>query len=264
VSRGRTSLVTIGGLILITAACVAAGWLSPTPNQQFKDAAAVLSISTGIAVGIERFIEGFWTVAGQLSNTWWPLSVPPKGIETLVSDLDTMLKPLYDQTDAVVRQLAATGVKTQGELSRANSVLAKLKERVNSIQQGGDGANLQLDGALALQGIDYLSKLDDRLGGTAKSATDGMNAALNFLVSFKNNPARRLVSLFLGVLLGLAVTGTLGLDLVGAAAGITSSSKFHWGVMASGLAVGLGSSPTHEVIRSIQEYKNSRKAVAAG
>jgi len=264
VTRGRTGIVTIGGLILTIAACVAAGWLSATPNQQFKDAAAVLSISTGIAVGIERVIEGFWTVAGQLASTWWPLSAPAKGIETLVGDLDTMLKPLYDQTDAVVRQLAATGVKTQGELNRANSVLAKLKERVSTIQNGGDGANIQLNGALALQGIDYLSRLDARLSGTAKSATDGLNAAVNFLVSFKNNPARRLISLFLGILLGLAVTGILGLDLVGAAAGITSSSKFHWGVMASGIAVGLGSSPTHEVIRSIQEYKNSRKAAQAG
>jgi hypothetical protein len=263
VSRGRTSFVTIGGLILGIAACVAAGWLSPTPNQQFKDAAAVLSISTGIAVGIERFIEGFWTVAGQLSNTWWPLSAPAKAIESLVGDLDTVLKPLYDQADAVVRQLAATGVKTQGELNRANSVLAKLKERVTTIQDGKDPANLQLNAALALQGIDYLSRLDARLTGTAKSATDGMSAALNFLVSFKNNPARRLISLLLGILLGSAVTGTLGLDLVGAAAGITSSSKFHWGVMASGIAVGLGSNPAHEVIRSIQEFKNAKKAASA-
>ena len=52
-------------------------------------------------MGIERFIEGFWTVAGQLSNTWWPLSAPAKAIESLVGDLDTVLKPLYDQADAV-------------------------------------------------------------------------------------------------------------------------------------------------------------------
>lgn len=264
VTRARTSLVTIGGVIILIGACLAAGWLSPTPNQQFKDAAAVLAIATGIAVGIERFLEGFWTVAGGLSNTWWPLKVPAKGIEELLGDMNTTLKPLYDQTDAVLSQLSATGAKTQDELDSANAVLAKLKDRVNAIQDGGDAANLQLNGALVLQGIDYLSRLDTRLMDTAKDAWNGVNIALNFLVSFKNNPTRRLVSLFIGALVGLAVTGTLGLDLLGAAAGVSLSSKFHWGVIASGILVGLGSNPTHEVIRSIQEYKNTKKTAAGG
>lgn len=60
-------------------------------------------------------------------------------------------------------------------------------------------------------------------------------------------------------LLGLVVA-VLRPDLLKATGGISLSSAFHWGVVASGTLVGLGSNPTHEVIRSLQEYEGSKKA----
>jgi hypothetical protein len=258
VSRGRTGVVTIIGVIVLSIGCLVTGTWSPRPNAQFKDAAAALTLTAAIAVGIERLLEGFWTVVGQLANTWWPLNVPARAIESLVGDMDTALQPLFQQADAVLKQLGATGAKTQEELANAGQILAKLKDRVKNLQPGG--SDIQLNGALVRHGIDYLGRLDGQLSSVAKAASGDVNAALNFLVTFQNNPGRRLLSLLLGAGLGLAVCGTLGLDLIGAAAGVTSAAKFHWGVAASGIVVGLGSNPTHEIIRSIQEYKNSKKA----
>ncbi len=70
--------------------------------------------------------------------------------------------------------------------------------------------------------------------------------------------------LYIGILLGLIVSTAFGLDLLAAAGASTSGSPSallpHLGVAITGLIMGLGSNPTHEIIRAIQEYKDNLKS----
>src|SRR5207244_2208268 len=95
----------------------------------------------------------------------------------------------------------------------------------------------------------------------------------DFVATFKDNPGRRLYSVLLGVVIGVLVAAVFGLDLFAAiqsapvAAGapaVKSGSLFDplpsLGIAVTGLVMGLGSNPTHEVIRAIQEFKKAKKA----
>jgi hypothetical protein len=67
-----------------------------------------------------------------------------------------------------------------------------------------------------------------------------------------------------GTLLGLLITGLLRLDLVQAifqspTFGNVFDLQFYWGIIFTGIVMGLGSNPTHEVIRVLQEYKKTLK-----
>jgi hypothetical protein len=86
--------------------------------------------------------------------------------------------------------------------------------------------------------------------------------------SFKDNPGRRLISLYVGAMAGLAVAGIFGLDLfsavmaepsgeAAASSPLTAHPKLN--IVLSGIIMGLGASPTHEVIRLVQEYKERQK-----
>jgi hypothetical protein len=91
---------------------------------------------------------------------------------------------------------------------------------------------------------------------TAKSSIKGVQ---DFLTRFKDNPGRRLISIFLGAFFGLVLAGAFGLDVFQAVMeGGPERNVGH--VIITGLMIGLGSSPTHEVIRAIQEFKKSHKS----
>jgi hypothetical protein len=85
-----------------------------------------------------------------------------------------------------------------------------------------------------------------------------------------------LVSLFIGIVLGIIVASMFRLDLV---QGVLMSSmpanpedipdaiKYTspaLRIIFTGVVVGLGSNPTHEVIRAVQEYKETQKGAQAG
>jgi hypothetical protein len=60
-------------------------------------------------------------------------------------------------------------------------------------------------------------------------------------------------------MLGLILAGVFGLDVFQAVLEGAKESQKKWQIIFTGLMIGLGSNPTHEVIRAIQEYKKSRK-----
>lgn len=79
-----------------------------------------------------------------------------------------------------------------------------------------------------------------------------------FVTSFTDNPARKLASLAIGALLGLAVAGFMGLNLFLAA--LDEPSDLFAGVggiMLTGIIIGFGANPTHEVIKALQGRKPS-------
>lgn len=112
--------------------------------------------------------------------------------------------------------------------------------------------------------IDELQKLSPEVGATVNLANQSVAVLADFADTFKNNPARQLISLYIGILLGLIVSAAFGLDLLQAAGVPTSGGPSallpHLGVAITGLIMGLGSNPTHEIIRAIQEYKDNLKS----
>jgi len=91
----------------------------------------------------------------------------------------------------------------------------------------------------------------------------------DFLGTFTDNPGRRLLSIQIGVFAGILVAAIGGLDVVAGVQNqdVTDPLKLVpmtiGGVIFTGLMMGLGSSPTHEVIQTLQQYKRQRKAASA-
>ena len=107
-----------------------------------------------------------------------------------------------------------------------------------------------------------------RFGDASAALSTSITGVTDFLASFKDNPGRRILSLELGIIGGLAVALFTGVDVFAgvanqgqpAASLVTASIG---GILFTGVLMGLGSSPTHEVIRVLQESKTARKAATS-
>jgi hypothetical protein len=262
---------TASALLLVVAALVA--WLAPETNARFADAAAALAFVTAAAVGIERTIETGWTVVGNLVGTFWPLNAVAKQVDQMVADLDEALKPFHEELTEDLARLAEVNADMQAGLAAAQAQVRQLKGRFDGLKElPHDNQRLQLLATAAARNIKLLSeKYGEQLpdlnlkeaGLVAGEAIDGLQ---NFAASFKDNPGRRLISLYVGAMLGLALAGAFGLDLFaavmdpardGADSVLTAHRRLN--IVLTGVIIGLGSSPTHEVIRAVQEYKKNRK-----
>jgi hypothetical protein len=108
----------------------------------------------------------------------------------------------------------------------------------------------------------YLKAVHEDLTQISKESEAYISSISDFVATFKDNPARRLISIVIGAILGLVVAGFMRLDIVAAAGGIEFGNNGlgnGLGVAITGLLVGLGSSPTHEAVRALQKYKESKK-----
>ena len=263
-SKRQVYGIVTGGLVAMVVFSALVGLLSPAPNVTFRDATAALLVAGSAAVAIERAIEAFWTVMGQLRSTYWPLNVPDEALAVLTHGLNDTLNPLVSQAQADLDQFRVAGNLTVQELATADDRLSSIRTRIAALQSGTLGTN-QLAATAAVVNRE-LAVLQGQVPGITEVATrarDQVNALGDFASTFAQNPGRRLISLFAGAVLGLCFAGVTGLDIVHAAAGTTSAGWFHWGVVVSGIVLGLGSNPTHELIRSIQEYKQGQKAANA-
>ena len=104
---------------------------------------------------------------------------------------------------------------------------------------------------------------------TGKIAGTALSGLSDFLATFKDNPGRRLLSIEIGIFAGILVAAVGGLDVIAGVQnqGVTDPTKLLpmtiGGIVFTGLVMGLGSSPTHEVIQTLQQYKEQRKLDAA-
>lgn len=236
-------------------------------NSIFKESAPVLTFIGSAAVAIERLIEAVWTFIGGVAGTYWPLNLINKQVNAMVGELDSAIKPVYEQANAAIDELAKAGKLVGDDIQKAKDEVAALEKRFNQFKNElpQDNERVQLLVATASQHADYLKKKYNEAApkiDQAKSIADAsINGLQNFVASFKDNPGRRLISIFLGVILGLVVAGYFRLDLFQAIlTPPTDWPKEHIGyIILTGIVIGLGSSPTHEVIRAVQEYKKSKK-----
>src|SRR5439155_26935375 len=107
------------------------------------------------------------------------------------------------------------------------------------------------------------SRVDAAIGNAIPAVREAFNdativatGAVDLLAGFKDNPAKKMMSLAIGMGLGLLVAGFLRLDLFAAAgAPLASGSKIlgsdvavlpFMGAAVTRLVLGLGSSPPHQ------------------
>jgi hypothetical protein len=79
------------------------------------------------------------------------------------------------------------------------------------------------------------------------------------------------MSLYAGAVLGLVAAAVLGLDAIqavfgGVPSGLLAGKAYAWlpgiGAAVTGLAMGAGATPTHELIKALKEAKERNKARA--
>ena len=128
-----------------------------------------------------------------------------------------------------------------------------------------DSQRVQLITASAQRSVTYFGSRYQELRDAATIAGSGIAGITDFVATFKDNPGRRMISLFGGALVGLLMAWALHLDVFRTVLETPAPAQPavllpFVGVALTGMLMGLGANPTHEVIRILQEIKNRRKA----
>jgi hypothetical protein len=273
-------------LLVVFAVCAAIAWLvaPATANQGFKDSASVLAFVSLTAVAIERCIEGFFGLMAGRFGQWWPLKAVKLEFDTFEAKTNETLGPVVKQTvdeltaakdlagqsqDEVTRiqglidQVDAEQRRLSGRFADATTKLVPGSERLARVGEINTAMTTFLHG-IHTQTATYTTGAQALLATTGEAA----DRASAIIASFTDNPARRLASLLLGASLGVLVAAGVGLNLFAATlVGPDGSTRDlpqvvagTLGVVLTGIVIGLGSAPTHEVVKSLQTYKDSRTA----
>jgi hypothetical protein len=263
----QTVLLIVGLASLVLAIAIAIAYvLADDTKSGFSNSMSAVAFISGAAVGIERTIEAMWTTLGGVLGGYWPLNLINKQVKVLTDELDTTLKPFHE--DAIAKLAAAKNdvnltTEQVKKLEDAPGDIARLKARFDELRKLAPGnQRVQLLAAAAAQNVSFIKAKYGEFMGELNNAANVANSAINglqdFLATFKDNPGRRLISIYLGAILGLIVAGFFSLDVF-KAAGANTGPYPKLSIILTGIVIGLGSGPTHEVIRVIQESKEGRK-----
>ena len=250
----------VTGVILLIALIAVASWLPSVIHSDLADATTRTSVIGAVAIGIERLIEALWSILA----IWVPggfgiLPTLPKQVQSLTQQLGDHLDSVRTQAQSALNDITNAGkladeklIVANGYMSDISAQIAKLKGNVQGVEQLDKIAKTAVTAITGLQNLVPTAKthLDDALGTIAQ--------VNDFLDKFKTNPGRQLVSLYLGVMMGILVAWLLGLDIFNDSA--KHEDATHLSVAITGLVIGLGASPAHEVIRAVQEFKIAKKA----
>jgi len=239
---------------------------SVVPNVGFANASAILTIIGGVAVVIERIMEVFWTIMSQTKGSFWPFTVISEQVNKVAASLDTKLEPFFEETNKAINEMALMEGWSEEKTAAAKKEITDLKARLNKLKElAPDNQQINMIASTAFQGVSYLEKKYPEVQYKASVARQAIAGVSDFVASFKDNPGKRLISIYLGAILGMAIAGAIGLDLFLAAMGAQSAPQKtgffpFWGVAFTGLVMGLGSGPTHDIIQMVQEIKKRKKA----
>jgi hypothetical protein len=160
-------------------------------------------------------------------------------------ELDNSLEPFHEKAIARINELKQAGGRTKKDLKRLENApqdIERLKKRFDELRKLAPGnQRVQLLAAAASQNVKYLTeKYGDDLvelkdaATVAYSAIDGLQ---DFLATFKDNPGRRLISIYMGSIMGLILAGIFGLDVVQATLGSVPYEKLS--IILTGFIIGL-------------------------
>ncbi|MBC6610456.1 hypothetical protein H8B15_05960 [Hymenobacter sp. BT507] len=245
-------------------------------NYSFKDTAAALGFITAAALGIERFIETLWTIVGNTKlGAYWPFNVVTDQIESMTADLTKALLPFQEAADKALLEGKAQLTEVEAAAKDAKNKITKLTAQLQELHKLAPGnQRRQLLSATVSQQVNVLQATYGTLlpdfnhaAAVANASIDGLQ---NFLATFKDNSGRRLISLCFGALLGLGLAAAFRLDLFSAVLNATTDESNSIisplaaavRVVLTGLIIGLGSNPTHEVIRAVQVFKERKKGLS--
>ena len=263
------------GLGLVMVACAVIGFVvAPRSNEGLADQASVLSLAALAAVGIERLLELMWATLGSSVGGWWPLKPVVQAFATIEAQTNELLGPIVadaqkalqaarakagdgsdtaKKIDAALATITADQAVFTKQLAAASS-LAKGSERMALLAKASAGANESLSSIVGLAG-DASADIQRRLA----EAQQAIDVALTVAQSFSDNPARRIASILIGGSLGMIAAAFLGLNIFAAVLGADAGYLYAGlGVILTGFVIGLGSSPTHEVVKALQNYKEAR------
>ena len=267
---GRIALVVLGILLLALLIVVA---LIPVNVPDAAGAAAILAMVTAGAVAIERALETFWTMVGssRLGN-WWPLKPIGERLNTFINQLNEPLNNFYQQAQERVGDASEASANLRPWLEDADKYLGELETNIRKLQQLEPGSReARAIAAGASRAVVGLQKHYPGLQAAATNANKVLAGVNEFVQTFEDNPARRLMSLYAGAVLGLVAAGVLGLDAIqavfeGVPSGWLAGKAYNLlpgiGAAVTGLAMGAGATPTHELIKALKEVKERNKARA--
>jgi len=226
-------------------------------------AATVLSIIGAIAVVIERIIEGFWSFMDVLKKYQWPLSNDL--FSTRTSNINNKLTEIVKSAEDGIETLKNGDATAQAKIPVLNSALQELKKNYSSLTASGGGIRnpgFENFTTATMNSIGVIQKNLPEIENASKDLGTVLADSLEFIDTFKDNPGRRLFSILLGMCLGLIITLITGLDVFQATLGTQGTNLFSWttlklGIALTGIVMGLGSSPTHEVIQLLNEIKTN-------
>jgi hypothetical protein len=295
----------IGGLLFLLPIVLAIAVAVLTPkdriNTGFTDATAAITFITAAAVAIERVLEAFWGLVN-MKSPWWPMSAVTAAVGAFEGQANDALKDPLATLDGDL-QAAVAGATARGKdatkaaesLARYREAAADAKRRASVLQAMAPGnERLSLTTGWVQSAADAAAEVFQKSGATVSEAGVVLGkaaayagSATDLVAAFRENPARRILSLSLGTAIGLVISGLFGLNIFVAAANApvqdtqtpptaqTGSIRLVadtvpvldkptlldgvGGVVLTGLIIGLGSGPTHEVIRLVQESKRNRR-----
>jgi hypothetical protein len=264
-AKGAAWIVVLMGTAGIVGLALLIGDRHGSVSANPAATAGVIALSGAVAVGIERTLEAVWTFVGSLAGTWAPIGPVAKHVNDLVDGLDSEVKPFFDHTIKVLGDVKKMGDEEKAVIKNQVEALQKKAVDLKSLTAGSERA--QLVSAAVSQAVIYAQSAVDDPGVKARgeAALAAVSGVADLAGSFQDHPGRRLISIYLGTIVGLMLALTFNLDLFTAILGVPAAATvaeapFKFGILLTGFAIGLGSNPTHEVVKALQEYKNATKS----
>ena len=269
------------GTLLVLLALGADVWLGrPTSVSAPAAASGVLVLAGFIAVGIERLLEFLWSLMDQMAkNPSWPFSGDAKRLDDFAAQVTQIVTPALTQATQVLTSADAMAANAPAGFDNFKNRAAALQATVDAMV---NARNPNYAGGLVAlkQGLDDLggALAHPEARASVVAASDAVDSLKKLVESASDDPGRRIMSLFAGMILGVLAAGVLGLDVIHAALGVPDKSislwsspslsawwneglaAWPWGMLATGIAIGLGSNPLHELIQGIQNWKASTGA----
>jgi len=270
-TSGLSVLVVLIALLVVMAIVVAT---KKPPAITGKNAAAILALVTAGAFAIERLIELIWLAVGSTLGNYWPLKPIGDRLDAFIERLNEPLNTFYKDAKAEVGKASQASTTLKNWLKKDKEYFDSLKKHIENLKQlePGNPQAREIANA-ASKAVVGLQRHHPGLKGAAKKANKALAGVDKFVQTFEDNPARRVMSLIVGGMLGLLVAGILGLDAIQAVyKGVPDTGwaavlyrRFDGiGVAVTGLVMGAGATPTHELIKSLKTSKERNKKEVHG
>ncbi|WP_040493261.1 hypothetical protein [Ilumatobacter nonamiensis] len=243
-------------------------------NTGIADGAAVLAFVTGIALGVERLIEVVWAWVdkSEKKGAWWPLSLVTDAMSEMETKTNEALTPFVQDVASLLVDLDGWVGDSAAKAEAVNSVAADIEERAAAAREAIAHAQKLAPGssrfaaiARATDDFTHDAEVIAKKAGVwsrdlerhLRSAGDVLTSAHEVVGAFTSNPARTTMSIALGVPMAILASGVLGLNMFAAVLGpdVPPYMAGVLGILATGVVMGLGSNPTHEVINALQRRK---------